>query len=152
MNRKLDWIMSLKCDSFPYIISLCLSQKGLEKLYKSLKIHPRHWPENWNGKELNTGCTSNLDALGHNRSVVTVDMNRVVGMSKPVIYSILVHEAVHAWQNLKVSIGEKYPGDECEAYTIQMFTKFLIQSYEEMIAPPRKKPKPKGKSHAKRKS
>ncbi len=45
------------------------------------------------------------------------------------IISTLIHEAVHVWQFLCQSIGEKEPGIEMEAYGIQHITEGLIKAF-----------------------
>lgn len=52
--------------------------------------------------------------------------------------SILVHEAVHVWQNFKTYIGENDPSTEFEAYSIQNIVHTLLEEYERQTKPVRK--------------
>jgi len=50
--------------------------------------------------------------------------------SNGVIYGLLAHEAVHAWQEILVHIKETQPGNEIEAYHIQAITSHFIDSFD----------------------
>jgi len=45
------------------------------------------------------------------------------------VAAILVHEAVHVWQQHCKDIGETNPGDEQEAYAIQFISSRLMREY-----------------------
>ena len=45
------------------------------------------------------------------------------------VAALLVHEAVHVWQNWRESIGEHKPSSEFEAYGIQQIAQRLMQAY-----------------------
>jgi len=47
--------------------------------------------------------------------------------------TILVHEAVHIWQEYAKSIRENSPSDEFMAYTIQNITKRLFDAYKQAL-------------------
>jgi hypothetical protein len=51
---------------------------------------------------------------------------------KTVIYSLLVHEAVHVWQHKRKGIGEDSPSSEFEAYSIQAISQALFDEYERL--------------------
>lgn len=53
------------------------------------------------------------------------------------IYALIVHEAVHVWQEIKRVLGEKDAGNEIEAYSIQALCEELFIEYK------RQKPKKK---------
>lgn len=45
-------------------------------------------------------------------------------------YSILAHEAVHIWQEMRRSMGEESPSDEFEAYSVQGIARALFDAYD----------------------
>jgi hypothetical protein len=45
------------------------------------------------------------------------------------IAALLVHEAVHIWQQYCADIGEKEPASEQEAYAIQSISQTLMEEY-----------------------
>ena len=45
---------------------------------------------------------------------------------------LLVHEAVHVWQQYKAYIGERAPSDEFEAYSIQAIAVKLMDRFVEL--------------------
>lgn len=47
-----------------------------------------------------------------------------------VVVDLLIHEAVHVWQDLRAAVGEKKPSSEFEAYTIQHVTAQLFTAYQ----------------------
>lgn len=51
------------------------------------------------------------------------------GFSPIGIAGLLVHEAVHVWQQWCESVGEDSPSHEFEAYAIQTLAQRLLQSY-----------------------
>lgn len=50
---------------------------------------------------------------------------------KPIeVYGLLLHEAVHVWQQVRVLMGEREPSSEFEAYSIQAIAQDLFEMYE----------------------
>ncbi|ENV34551.1 hypothetical protein [Acinetobacter gerneri] len=47
------------------------------------------------------------------------------------IHGLLLHEAVHIWQEIKLLMGENDPSVEFEAYSIQALAQDLFEMYEQ---------------------
>lgn len=45
------------------------------------------------------------------------------------IHGLLLHEAVHIWQEIKLKMGEDNPNSEFEAYSIQAIAQDLFEMY-----------------------
>jgi hypothetical protein len=48
-------------------------------------------------------------------------------VSRPQLYGVLVHEAVHVWQAVLEKIGDETTSDEVEAYSIQNIAQWMIE-------------------------
>lgn len=85
-------------------------------------------------------CTSRADATTHllnnakGESVAIVAMGCVEDRSGVEIAGLLVHEAVHVWQEHCSNIGESRPGAEQEAYGIQGIAQELMAEYARRMA------------------
>jgi hypothetical protein len=106
---------------------LCLDEKDFHKEMKRMNVLPHQWPQ-W--------VTGNADATTHffehpeggKAAIVCLSKKELTGIQ---IASVLVHEAVHIWQEHKQAVGEKHPGDESEAYAIQSISQRLMEAYVE---------------------
>lgn len=47
------------------------------------------------------------------------------------IHGLILHEAVHIWQELKLKMNESEPSIEFEAYSIQVIAQDLFKMYED---------------------
>lgn len=72
-------------------------------------------------------CFRNVDD-GYISVVVTIDIEKEKDRIK--LYSSLVHEAVHIWQETKHVIGEHNPSDEFEAISIAQIAKDLMSEFD----------------------
>lgn len=69
------------------------------------------------------------------------------------IAALLAHEAVHVWQVMRDAMGERSPGVEQEAYSIQHITQELLNAYQKTRRPiyapaPSKQKSKRGRRHA----
>lgn len=81
------------------------------------------------------GTTHILRSDENNKiAIVCVDVRHLKGKSKSQIMGLLVHEAVHVWQECLITMREKNPGQEVEAYAIQ----WISQCFMDYIMKPKK--------------
>lgn len=108
----------------PISYALCLSEASFYKELQRLKIPPGDW-----GEFLILSATTHFFKTQKNEfiAIVTIgDRKRI-----PIIetYALLVHEAVHIWQEICEKMYERNPSIEFEAYSIQAISQDLMDSY-----------------------
>jgi len=108
----------------PYYYRLCINEKDFHRELKRLKISQEQWPP------FITKDAATHFFEGGDRPLAIVTIGNAKGKSVPQLYAMLVHEAVHVWQDIKESLGEKSPSSEFEAYSIQALSQRLMESYE----------------------
>lgn len=79
-------------------------------------------------------ATTHLLVNGKGESVAIVALGDVSGRSSIEIAGLLVHEAVHVWQEHCANIGERRSGVEQEAYGIQGIAQELMAEYARRMA------------------
>lgn len=109
---------------------LCATKKRFKKYLKRLRIDKRLWPDFTLNKQSNatthffennsTGKTAALVCIGGTDDATDIQ-----------VMSLIVHEAVHVWQEIKDNIGEKYPSTEFEAYAIQVISQSLMCEWKD---------------------
>ena len=116
------WLNRRLVDS-PVYFCLCLTEKQFEKKLKHLKFR----------EELSfVNCGS--DATTHyferkGKTTAIVCFKEDASRAPEQNIALLVHEAVHIWQQAKESIGESSPSKEFEAYSVQSITQELLRYY-----------------------
>ena len=111
----------------PYCIGLCLSEAAFKKELRRLKLPPEKWPSFLGSDK--AGATTHVF---ESKDVVMVAMGSRRNCSMLEIHGLLVHEAVHIWQAIRDSIGEKSPSAEFEAYSLQTISQNLFEAYREL--------------------
>jgi hypothetical protein len=122
---KIKWLDRRIAGAGPYLC-LCLSQEEFRKVTRHLNAPVIDW--------LNKGADATTHFFandGHLTAVVC--LGSVAGKDSTQIVSLLVHEAVHVWQEYARSIGERTPGDEQEAYAVQAVSQELMTEYARRI-------------------
>ena len=113
----------------PYCYALCRKESEFHKELKKLKIPKADWPEFMVSDHANATVHYFENKKVHEKCCI-VCLGPTKGCSKIQVYSILVHEAVHIWQAIRDSIGEKRPASEQEAYAIQSIAQQLFSAYD----------------------
>lgn len=107
----------------PYL-ALCFNQNDYASVLKHLKLDSVHDFVNA-GANATTHCFTNPEDDLVCVVCLKDDRNRT-----PIqVASLLVHEAVHVWQNYCAAIGENSPSSEFEAYSIQAISQRLFEEY-----------------------
>lgn len=74
------------------------------------------------------------DKTGATLVAVCLDPEKLEGLDSIKIASLIVHEATHVYQECMEFIGEKDPGREFEAYSIQHISEQLMRAYVEQTS------------------
>lgn len=108
----------------PYL-TLCLNQKQLTAAMNHCGIPARE-----HGTWVKSGAGATTHIITKDDKVCCIvgldDSTAPDGIS---VAALLAHEATHVYQALVRSIGEKNPGDEFMAYTVQNVTEELMREY-----------------------
>lgn len=109
----------------PMPFALCLDEKAFHKELKRLRVPVRDWPPMiTNGADATTHF---LESSEQECAIVCLGAHK--GRSAAEVNALLVHEAVHLWQEIRRLLGEKEPSSEFEAYSIQSISLSLMDSY-----------------------
>lgn len=121
---KVEWLDRRIAHPGAYL-ALCTTEKQFLAAMKHCNIkNPPDWIMS---DHADATCHHLQNPKGEPVCVVTL---RAAANQNPVeVAGLLVHEAVHVWQEYCVRIGEHKPGREQEAYGIQSIAQELMQSY-----------------------
>lgn len=109
----------------PLYFTLCTSEVLLQKELKKLKYDGVPFPGITQGK----GAAVHFLKNKKNETTAIVCLyNHSFEIQQ--IYALLVHEAVHIWQEIREIMGEKDPSKEFEAYSIQQISQQLLYEYK----------------------
>ncbi|MBB5443275.1 MULTISPECIES: hypothetical protein [unclassified Paraburkholderia] len=114
----------------PCHLALCVDERAYRREMRRLKID-EHPPFTINGKPA-TAHWFNHQQGGQNLAIVCVDRETLADRTGTQIAALLVHEAVHVFQNICEHLGEESPSREFEAYSIQRIAQNLMHMYAEL--------------------
>lgn len=123
IRHKMIW-----CGGFlrlPHDYGFCPSEKAWHALAKSSKRDLGSYPNN---AAMTTLFQSTKDKT---RTCIVTVANRTPQET----VSLLAHEAMHVWRDIREGIGEEKPSSEFEAYAIQNIVDELICAYEKTRGP-----------------
>lgn len=112
----------------PYHLTLCTTEKQYKRELKRFGIPKADRPA-FTGSPQANACVHFFENKDIGLAAV-VCIPKVKGKTIHQINALIVHEAVHVWQDVKDSIGEKNPSPEFEAYAIQSMAQCLMTEYE----------------------
>lgn len=116
LDRRIAW-------PGPYL-ALCLSEREYLDALATLKLGPSG--DEWCAHD---GGRTHYCTNASRDSVCLVCIDPRPGRTGLEVAGLLVHEAVHVWQEYCRQIGELRPGVEQEAYAIQAIAQELMQEY-----------------------
>ena len=125
---KADWL-NRNLVTGPYLC-LVLSQAEYHQAMEDLDIEPHLWGE-WIKPGYN-GLVQTLQSKKGDHACI-VSIANWEGRDPIEVAGILIHESVHVFQSLCRIMGESYPSDEFEAYTIQVIAMRLMDSFERKV-------------------
>lgn len=123
----LKWLSRRLIDG-PYLI-LVLSEKDYHRAMDRFKV-PRHSRGPWIASG-SSDATTHFIQIPERGLGCIVALRTRDGLSGTQIAALLVHEAVHIFQEWCAVYGEKYPSSEFQAYSIQAISQELMDSYAE---------------------
>ena len=109
----------------PFYLALFTDPDDYYKELKKLEIEPRLWPDFVISERANASVHF-FTRTGKKLAIVCIQKGDYTGVE---IAGLLVHEAVHIWQEMCSDIGERFPSDEFEAYSIQSISQQLMIAY-----------------------
>lgn len=118
------------------IFGFCPSERAWNNLARTSKRELGPYPPN---EDMGAATTTLFRDCKFGRRVAVVT---IANRAPDVTANLLVHEAVHVWQDLCESIGELAPSSEFEAYTVQHMTAELFRAYEKTRGPLFTRPSP----------
>lgn len=126
----MKWLARSLIDG-PYL-ALVLCDRDYQRAMDHFKV-PRAGRDPW---ILNEHSDATAHCLTHpdRGQAVVVALRVREGITGVQIAAMLVHEAVHVFQQFCDRIGERQPSEEFEAYSIQAIAQRLMQSYADQTA------------------
>ncbi len=108
-------------------LALCLNEKSFEKACRHLRIPAPRWIKN----EQSNATTHLFDGPKGLTAIVCLD--GYADRNPVEVAGLIVHEAVHVWQEYAEHIGEFQPAKEQEAYAIQAISQELMAEFARQI-------------------
>lgn len=108
----------------PVYFGLCITEDAFQKQLKKLGVKRETWP-----KFSYSHATTHFFEKPDGKRCVIVCISDWKERSGIQIAALLVHEAVHIWQEIRDVLGEKQPSSEFEAYSIQSISQELMDSF-----------------------
>lgn len=134
-KRQYKWLDRRVAKLGPFL-TLCLSQEELSSALRGMTKEHVEFPAS--GAICTTLRHSKTDELC---AIVSVSKASQEGCNAIEMAGLLVHEAVHVWQEHAKWLGEQNPATEQEAYAIQGISQELMAEYARRLESKTKKGK-----------
>lgn len=127
MPDRIKWLDRRIAHPGPHL-ALCLSEKEFQAACKHLRC--KNAPP-WISTPHSDATSHYFD--GDRGLTVVVCIRGWEGRTPVEVAGLLVHEAVHVWQEYAQQIGELSPGREQEAYAVQAISQELMAEFSRLI-------------------
>jgi hypothetical protein len=109
---------------------LCTTEKQFHRELKKLKLPRDIWPT-FIKNEWSNATVHIFSKSESNEECAIVCIKGWENKDPIAVAGLLVHEAIHLFQEYKENIGETYPSKEFEAYAIQHISQNLMWQFKE---------------------
>lgn len=110
--------------------TVCSTPKLFEQALRRMRIDKKDWPPFISNEQSDATCWE--FACG-GKTCRVVCIRRWEGKDPCEVVGLLVHEAVHIWQDFRHSIDETSPSSEFEAYSIQAIAQELLFEFRRQV-------------------
>lgn len=112
----------------PVYFCLCMTPKQFAHELKRLGLKKRQRPD-FLPNNHSDAAVHFLECEGKTAAIVVLRRDKTHEPAQ--VAAMLVHEAVHIWQEIRANLGETAPSAEFEAYSIQAISQRLFYAYIE---------------------
>lgn len=123
---KLNWLDRVSY-LLPVYFTVASSQAIIDRELKRMKVRAQV------GVDPGAGATTTFLVNNEGKLCAIVCLFDHKKIEKKQLYALLVHEAVHIFQEAMCKMGEKTPGQEFMAYTIQKISQDLFYEFDRQI-------------------
>lgn len=111
----------------PFFYALATSERTFKGLLRHLGIPKKDWPD-FTKNPWSDASVFWFERDHKQTAVITI--KRRDGLDDSQVKALLVHEAIHLWQEARARIGETSPSPEFEAYAVQGISQALFFEYD----------------------
>ena len=123
----------------PFYLGLCITEDQFKRELKRIKVPANETPL-WVVDGKDGAIHLFTDKQGRGIAIVCIKPSPHVDEIQ--VIGLLIHEAVHVWQDIKKDMGEYDPSPEFEAYSIQNISVRLIDAYAQLTGNSKQKKNP----------
>ena len=129
-QKKSNWLNRVLVHSSHHL-ALCLTEEQFHQKLKEMKVHKKNYPP-FLGSWHSHATTHFLVNEGQKSAAAVICLRDNSKYSYAETAALICHEAVHVWQAIRETLGEKEPSSEFEAYSIQNIVQTLLYEYDRL--------------------